>query len=389
MIPCIVYKFHFWYLMVCFIFLLSCKKDGSDDAVLTGKEAMIHAWMDERKSALQPVKANFIEQLKKNLDTDQITTELLNSDEFFLIVPVNPAYARIMVPDTCTILLMLAVSGNEQKILRGSLIMFTPPNKSMAKQLPDGTFARIFNYRDIALDGVFHFMSLTGRLMYRLEYVNGKFDSYSMVRKIATSQANRCSEWYLVKKRYGDEELTEEPAILVGSSCEDCDDAGLPNFCPGLLELAETSTDCCIPGPDLQLLSDAISVPIGWECKPGYIDAVSGNKRKTCSYSWYYNYNLLAWSCWQYAAIEEAELEQRQGVWKIVKLKHVTETMKGNLPGCLTLRKQKPQVKTSLSHDSTRARVDIMYTTMADGSCSRDGPYPPVFGSTYKILAPP
>ena len=162
--------------------LVSCQKEtektNSNDQ-LTKK---VNSWLDNQKSPSQPNKAANIDLLKDNLNFSEQRFEELNQNERFLVIPVNEDYEIKKNIDKKTVLVLLLVMDKSTNIIRGNLVLYSPEDNQRLNNIPNYTFFKMYNKTTLDCNGLFNFLSVTGRRMYQREYKDGKLRSFGYVK---------------------------------------------------------------------------------------------------------------------------------------------------------------------------------------------------------------
>ena len=367
--------------------LFSCQKEAvktkSNDQLLK----KVYSWLNNQKSPSQPNKAANIDLLKDNLIFSELSFEELNQNEKFLIIPVNEDYEIKKNIDKNTVLVLLMVIDESTNIIRGNLVLYSSYDNQRLNEIPKYTFFKMYNNKSLDCNGLFNFLSVTGRRMYQREYKDGKLHSFGYVEASnhkpdeASNQAvarteTDCTHYYYILTWWIDGVPVHQEAIYLGSICAGgCDDPMNQTLCPdnggggggGGLGTEET---CCIPDPNAQ-----VSVTNGyeayWTCAGEGTDS-SGNPTKTCLHTWSFQHNHLLWYSWDFVGQTFADLEKISGDWYFKSTpKFQGVTTSGQLPACISSKCVSTSANISLGAHRRSGTLFLAYTIETKVGCFR------------------
>ncbi|NCI49192.1 hypothetical protein GWC95_04605 [Sediminibacterium roseum] len=178
--------------------------------------------------------------LKENLRFDLATTEDRDADRKYLVIPVNDRMLDIKKLDKNGSLYLLILIDKTSEIKSGNIVYYRPVDGKKSVKLDRNVFSGIFNNSPLNVSGKFHFLDLTGRLLYQYEYKNGNRYSFGVVKPKSTGQINGnktdnvCIDWYLetyIEYTDGTRETIRE---YLGTTCYDCSDFNYMTLCPGV-----------------------------------------------------------------------------------------------------------------------------------------------------------
>ena len=217
----------------------ACKKEISSNSSNKGIIVKVNSWLDQQKNPAQPMKAGNIEALRNNLDYSKLQIEESGENEQILVIPVNESFKILKNIDQNTIPNLVLILSKDQNIRKGNVVLFIPENDKHYSAVPKNTFHDILNTGDVKTDGLFRFLSVTGRWEYQLDYKNGKLKSFGLIKpKNSSGEASRtntltCTDWYLVVDwydLYGN--YVESTYEFISESCNDCDNPMYQSLCP-------------------------------------------------------------------------------------------------------------------------------------------------------------
>ena len=365
--------------------LFSCQKefekqntDNSHDELIL----KVNDWLDKQKSPTQPNKAANIDLLKDNLNFSALNFEELNQNEEFLIIPVNEDYETKKNIDRKTVLVLLLVMDKSTNIIRGNLVLYSPEDNHRLNEIPKNTFFKMYNNKSLDCNGLFNFLSVTGRRMYQREYKDGNFHSFGYVKASNKAEGRTeadCTYYFYILTWWIDGIPVYQEAFFLGSICAGaCDDPNNQTLCPddgggggggggvGTLVIEET---CCIPDPNAQ-----VTVTNGsesqWQCASEDTDPVSGNPTKTCIHKWSFQHNQLLWYSWDFISQTFADFEKISGVWYFKSTPTFQGvTTSGQLPACLSSKCTSTAANISVGAHRRSGTLFLTYTIETKVTC--------------------
>lgn len=217
--------------------LFSCqkeavKKDNSNDLIIS----KVNNWLDKQKSEKQPNKAANIDLLKENIDFSSLNFEDLNQNEQFIVIPIKENYKLKKNIDVNTPAVLLLVRDKTGSIVRGNIVLYFPENNQQTNTIPGNTFSRMYNEKNLECNGLFRFLSPTGRWLYQREYKNGKLYSSGYVKADNTYQGRTstdCTYYFFTLSLWVDDVVVAQETIYLGRICDSaCDDPNNQSLCP-------------------------------------------------------------------------------------------------------------------------------------------------------------
>jgi hypothetical protein len=230
--------------------IASCRRDeyykqsptDPGTGILSGESVQkINTWLESHKSANSPNKSENLMLMESNLDFPSASIESRNENDDLITIPVKDELLTRKGLDKNYLVNLLVVRSKSGRIRWGTVVCFLSADGKKPAALKKNTFQNIFNSKPVEQDGKYKFLSLTGRLMYVLEYKNHKLFSHgSLQTKSGNTQAGSpalkvnsdCTDWYLVTTYYYSDGSTEETWDYIGTTCNGCDDGMYMGFCP-------------------------------------------------------------------------------------------------------------------------------------------------------------
>jgi hypothetical protein len=196
----------------------------------------VNGWLDKQKSPTQPNKAANIDLLKENIDFSSLKSEDFNQSEKFIVVTIKEEYKIKKNIDKNTISVLLLVSDKIGNIIQGNIVLYIPDKNQQVNTIPDNTFFKMYNEKDLACDGLFRFLSPTGRWMYQREYKNGKLSSFGYVKASHNYEGRvetECTYFFFILTLWVEGVPVAQEVTYLGRICESpCDDPNNQTLCP-------------------------------------------------------------------------------------------------------------------------------------------------------------
>ena len=360
--------------------LFSCQKEAEKANSNDQMFKKVFSWLDHQKSPSQPNKAANIDLLKDNLNFSELRFEELNQNERFLIIPVHEDYETKKNIDKKTVLVLLLVMDKSENIIRGNLVLYSPEDSRHLDEIPNNTFFKMYNNKNLDCNGSFNFLSVTGRRMYQREYKDGNLRSFGYVKASnkpdeASNQTEGrtetdCTYYFYILTWWIDGVPVHQEAIYLGSICVGaCDDPVNQTLCPdngggggggGGGSLGGDQT-CCIPDPNAQFTTERIDITKD-DCGLEGVNPATGNPIKLCTHSWTFHRWRLLWYKWDFTAFTNAGLEKESGLWKFKTISFQSVARDGQLPPCVSSECTVNAPNTSISADGLTAKLILNYT---------------------------
>jgi hypothetical protein len=219
----------------CFTFILftvsACRKAdieiSSSDYNETISTYLESQKFDSKNPSAAVAQANKnIDLLKNNLDFSSAKTEPLDDEVSLVVVPVkNGLVAEKGLDENSTLTLLLMINS-KGKVVSGNIVYYLPSDQKKHGALPENTLSNLLSGKDVALDGTYKMLTLSGRWLSQFGVKDKKLSSVGTVekKKAASDNAGRtteCTAWYLITTIYwmdGSVTRTEE---YLGTTCGD------------------------------------------------------------------------------------------------------------------------------------------------------------------------
>ena len=227
--------------LACIPFV-SCKKEQQvDTSEKVHSTINVFEWLDRQKSTVKggattPHKDANIDLLKQNLQMDAEATIKRDEHNVFHLIPIKDEVKAKKHLDNNSALSLLLLTDNNGKIKWGQIVYFVPKDGRKRNEISKNIIDEIFHNKDMEDEGIFTFMSISGNLLYKLEYRDKKLYSSAVPKEKNNSStvngANLCIDWYLVTTYHyadGSSYTTEE---YLGTTCDGCDNPDYQSFCP-------------------------------------------------------------------------------------------------------------------------------------------------------------
>jgi hypothetical protein len=222
--------------------LTSCKKEvptslGVEKTLAT----TVTKWLESQKSVRQPSKAENIEQLKGNLDFSKASIEPFTDGDQLIVIPIKETFRDVKLPGSRSILNLVLINDRQNIIKNGRIAIYIPAAGEKLNKVPRNTFSRILTAETISCNGIFNFLSVSGTLLHKYEYKDGRLSSFGEVsnqahgnsQNISEKSVNgNCTDWYIVTTYYSNGVLLYQESQYIGTTCEGCDDQNYQSICP-------------------------------------------------------------------------------------------------------------------------------------------------------------
>ena len=353
------------------LILASCQKDADRKNNNDELISKIYSWLDKQKSANQPNKAANVDLLKENIDFLALKFEHFTNNEQFIVIPIKEKYKIEKHIDKNTPSVLLLVQDKAGSIIRGNIVQYFPENNQPMNSIPDNTFSKMYAEKNLECNGLFRFLSPTGRWLFQREYRNGKMRAFGFVKADNNSEARittDCTLYFLILTLWVGGVPVAQEAIYLGQVCEsNCDDAVNQSLCPdygngaGGVSAAPAPETCCIPDPNAQFSHQRTDITRD-DCGLEGVDPITGNPTKSCIHSWtFHRWNLL-WYNWDFTCFTHTELEKIGGLWKFKTATFRSVARNGQLPPCVSSECTVNAANPSISADRLRTKLNLSYT---------------------------
>jgi hypothetical protein len=116
------------------------------------------------------------------------------------------------------------------KIISANIVYYLPKKLELSDPLSPDAITNIFTNKPVKNEGMFKFLSITGKWLYQFEYKNGKLYSDGFVKAKNgngnQTQLNTCIDWYLVTTYYYTDGSSSETSEYLGRTCSNTDCGG-------------------------------------------------------------------------------------------------------------------------------------------------------------------
>lgn len=353
------------------LILASCQKVAEKQTNNDELISKIYSWLDKQKSPSQPNKAANIDLLKENMDFSALRFEPFTENEQFIVIPIKEDYKIKKNIDKNTLPVLLLVQDKPGNIIRGHMVQYSPENNQPMHSIPDNTFSKMYAEKTLDCNGLFRFLSPTGRWLFQREYKNGKMKSFGFVSADTNPQARTstdCTYYFLILTLWVDGVVFSQEAIYLGEVCEsNCDDAFNQSLCPDYDSggaggnPSQAQETCCIPDPNTQFSYEKTNITRD-DCGLEGIDPITGNPTKSCIHSWTFDRGRLLWYSWDFTCFTHTDLEKVAGLWKFKTATFRNVTRSGQLPPCVSSECTVNAANPSISADRLRAKLNLSYT---------------------------
>lgn len=223
----------------------SCKKQISLDRIANPEiVAKVNTWLDANKPGKNLGHVANIEMLKGNLEFSQFRIEESSQNEQLFVIPINEKLKTEKNIDQNAVANLVLIVDASGKIRKGNIVLFFPEDRSV-KRVPNNTFHAILNTAKPNANGVFRYLSVTGRTLHELEYREGRLKSFRKIENLSignsappntiTTNMQICVDWYWVYTEYdASGNIVGQWREYIGTTCqsESCSDPYNQSLCP-------------------------------------------------------------------------------------------------------------------------------------------------------------
>lgn len=222
------------------VMLVACQKEVTTSSP-NGVSEKVNVWLDEQKS--ESINASGgstnkdanIDLLKLNLDFNSAKMAPRDQNNDYLIVPIKEELKTKKNLDRNSTLDLLIVMDKAGKIKWGEIVYFLPADGKKHNSLSPNTIQNIFNSKP-ADNGMFKFLSVTGKWINQIEYKNNRLYSHGIIESKKSDNTQRtttiCIDWYLVTTYHYGDGSTYQTWEYVGTTCDGCDNPDYQSLCP-------------------------------------------------------------------------------------------------------------------------------------------------------------
>jgi hypothetical protein len=206
--------------IIAFLLITSCvKKELIANVDMSAK---VNSWLMKQKTSKNSDKN--IDILSENLDYSnfKIHKEINKCDLLIVSIKENLKSAKkLRHNSTLKLLLTLDKSG---EIISANIVYYVPtkPETNDDLLLPEA-IPNIFANKPVLNEGMFNFLSITGKLLYKFQYKNGNLYSDGFIKTKTENdnhtQLSTCMDWYLITTYYYSDGSSSQTSEYLGRTC--------------------------------------------------------------------------------------------------------------------------------------------------------------------------
>jgi hypothetical protein len=227
--------------------LASCNKEivkdemNQEEIAIDAATSKVHKWLDELKTTASANKLEIIESIMNNINTTQIRFEKLNETEKLIVVPLKATFVSSVNKDKKQLNTLLLIENSAGTIRKGNIVQFTSLDGVVLDKLPPNTFYNFYNSDRSLTDGTYTFLNMSDKILYSMQYQNGKQIIYSQKQQAsdlqnsgsillptnlssANSNSSNCSDWYWVQTYYNADGTSYTTATFLYTICNNSDE---------------------------------------------------------------------------------------------------------------------------------------------------------------------
>lgn len=195
----------------------SCQKEESanqSDLIIKEVEHKINAWLDRKNITTGLVQKPENQNLKNELEYDKFFQKKLKNGGKFIFIPLKRAFFEgIGISKSNSFTALQIIEDKSGNIDEGNLVQYTPENGYIKGAVMSNSFFQIYSDSRPEIKGEFSFLTITGKLIYKMEYGEDGLRSSGFVspgRKGLSAKPEpdpigevpMCIDWYLVWVTY-------------------------------------------------------------------------------------------------------------------------------------------------------------------------------------------
>lgn len=195
-------------LIFTIIYLTSCQKEILQNAVDNSATiSKVNSWLESEKGS-KYVFGTSVDNIKINLDFDKLHLEKLGETEKLMIIPLKASFISEVNKGKNPLNFFLLIQNKEGNIRKGNIVQFIAKEGKKINELPENTFYNFYNKYWLVCDGSFTFLNINDKILYQMDYANGKLAAYAeKISKVADNPNkfssgpsdqffDTCIEWY-------------------------------------------------------------------------------------------------------------------------------------------------------------------------------------------------
>lgn len=228
-----------------FIALISCKKELQKTIPMQKDIDAVSVYLKGQESVDALSRTRNVQALKKYLDWSKIHREDLHGGEHLIVIPVKDGFRQEFKVKEGTIITVLAYENSVGKIRNMRIVLYTAPQGTIVKSLPENTFQYItVGPMGKVTDGTYRFLGIAGRPQWVLGYKNGRLFSegtftttpqnQSLIRTDAVKANMTCTDWYITTIITWTDGTQYQFEEFVARTCDSCGDTLIDSMCDDL-----------------------------------------------------------------------------------------------------------------------------------------------------------
>jgi|GEM_PF-4298700 len=201
-----------------------------------------------------------IELLKDNIDLNSAEIVPLSKGYSIVVMPVNDQVRQLKKLDAGSSLVFVACINAKNEVKWANIVYYKPDTHESVKKLDAVAVEKLLSGKPSDRNGVFYFLSISGRRQSRAEYRNGKLYSNSVLSAGSENDKKTnqvCIDWWEITTIHYTDGSTETFKEYLGQTCSGCEDLNFMSLCPSNDSGGGDSSCSYSEEEALQILADA------------------------------------------------------------------------------------------------------------------------------------
>jgi hypothetical protein len=218
------------YLLIIAFFIFSCKKNQDetrlDELSKIETAEKVSTWLSSLICPTKDENNQPLRNLKNYLQLNDLSIEKRNDKENLVVIPIKKDFKTEYNHDKDLLMYMVATIKEDGSISGSNIVQYISTNGERSS-LPANTFARIYTYKNIEVDGRFVMLSLAGAFTFDLTFEEGKLRQVRETNKKDSKSSTQregetCYDFYLETTHYYDDGSTYTTTEYLGRTCYPC-----------------------------------------------------------------------------------------------------------------------------------------------------------------------
>jgi hypothetical protein len=312
--------------------------------------------------------------LKNNIDVNAAEIVPLSKGYSIIVMPINDKVKEVKKLEAGSSLVFIATINAKGEVKWANIVYYKPAAHQSVKKLDASAMERVLTGKPTDQNGIFYFLSISGRRQSQAEYRNGQLYSNGVLSTGSDDgkkTAGLCVDWWLVITIRPGDGTCEVFREYIGQTCSsDCDDPSFMSLCPagegggGDMGCSYTQEEA------LELLGDAYFTPSTKDPAYSYGTAYDTEdddynpvqrwpKNSTLEIgSYYIGGSLITYSANFTGVIERSSTT---APWKWIQFAYANTVQSGGTTSACIKPETITTCSTSMDPDGFKARTSIIF----------------------------